>query len=454
MSADIENLKQELVDAINALDDTVTKEELLSLVLSVKEATLDRIVSVATVDDLPVLQTEVDIYDFPSGSIFFVESLNVLVMSCKEKWIGLDGRLLRNDGLPVTVYTWGGNFLASLGDGTTTNKSSPVTVIGGITNWSQISISYHSFGVTEDGIAYGWGSNGDGRIGDGTSTTRSSPVTIVGGITNWKQIEAGFNHSIGLTKTGLIYTWGPNAENGQLGNGTTISNLSPTTIVGGITNWTQISSKTHTLALTSDGTLYAWGYGQSGRLGDGTTITKSSPVTVIGGITDWKQISVGTFHSLALRNDGSLYAWGSNSGTHGDGTTIAKSSPTSISGISNWKKISAGDSHNLGLTEDGILYAWGSNTNGRLGDGTATVRSSPVTVVGGITNWKEIIAARSHSFGLTEDGILYAWGSNSNGRLGDDTIIQKSSPVTVVGGITNWTALPTQITSGNGGALK
>jgi alpha-tubulin suppressor-like RCC1 family protein len=61
--------------------------------------------------------------------------------------------------------------------------------------------------------------------------------------------------------------------------------------------------------------------------------------------------------------------------------------------------------------------------------------------VGGITNWSAISAGGVHSLGLTDTGVLYAWGFGSDGRLGDGTVINKSSPVTVVGGITNWSAV-------------
>ena len=98
----------------------------------------------------------------------------------------------------------------------------------------------------------------------------------------------------------------------------------------------------------------------------------------------------------------------------------------------------------MGITEDKILYSWGSNFNGTLGDNTTVSKSSPVTVVGGITNWKQVSAADRHTLALTEDGKIYSWGSNSSGSLGNDTASSNlSSPVTIVGGIANWSSLST-----------
>jgi alpha-tubulin suppressor-like RCC1 family protein len=338
-------------------------------------------------------------------------------------------------------YGFGYNNNGQLGDNTTTNRSSPVTVVGGITNWSQVSGGLqHSLGLTSTGIAYAWGLNSNGRLGDGTTINRSSPVTVVGAITNWSQLSAGDYHSLGLTSTGIAYAWGQNVR-GQLADGTTISRSSPVTVVGAITNWSQLSGgQDHSLGVTTTGIAYAWGAASSGRLGDGTTISKSSPVTVVGGITNWSQVSGGGSHSLGLTSTGIAYAWGSNgSGRLGDGTTTDRSSPvTVVGGITNWSQVSGGREHSLGVTSSGIAYGWGNNEFGRLGDGTTINRSSPVTVVGGITNWSQVSGGLAHSLGLTSTGIAYAWGYANNGRLGDGDTISRSSPVTVVGGITNW----------------
>jgi alpha-tubulin suppressor-like RCC1 family protein len=366
-----------------------------------------------------------------------------------------DGTMWRKDftsdvTVPTTVaYAWGGNSYGQLGTGGTTSTSSPVTVVGGIITWSQLSAGpSHSLGSTSAGIAYAWGSNFYGKLGNGGTTSVSSPVTVVGGITTWSQLSAGTNHSLGVTSTGIAYAWG-RSNYGQLGQGGTTDRSSPVTVVGGITTWSQLSAGNyHCLGRTSAGIAYAWGKANYGQLGNGGTTNRSSPVTVVGGITTWSQLSAGNYHSLGLTSAGIAYAWGYNiTGQLGDNSLDARSSPvTVVGGITTWSQLSSGKSdsvraHTLGLTSASILYAWGYNNVGQLGDGTITTTSSPVTVVGGITIWNSIAAGRSTSLARTSTGIAYAWGNNNVGQLGTGGTGDRSSPVTVAGGITNWSQL-------------
>jgi alpha-tubulin suppressor-like RCC1 family protein len=363
-----------------------------------------------------------------------------------------DGVVWLNDFKSVleisAAAAWGNNSGSKLGTvGLAGERSSPTMVSGGITNWSVVSAGWdHSLGLTLSGIIYTWGAGSSGQLGNGLgSGSVGEPVTVVGGITNWSAGSAGRFHSLGLRANGVIYAWGRGA-NGQLGDGTAINRSSPVIVVGGITNWSTISAGRYfSLGLTNTGVLYAWGAGASGRLGDGTAISRSSPVTVVGGITNWSAISAVGGHSLGLTSSGVLYAWGENLfGTLGDGTTINKSSPvTVVGGITNWSAVSAGGYHSLALTDTGVLYAWGLNNNGQLGTNEPTFlnKSSPVTVVVGITNWSAISAGDLHSLGLTNTGVIYAWGAGSNGRLGNNSTISRSSPVTVVGGITSWSQI-------------
>jgi alpha-tubulin suppressor-like RCC1 family protein len=439
----LETLRSEVEARIAALTSTDAAEDMLVLTASLDSLTEDRMNTLELVDDLPEAPT------VPEGTIFYVNEINTLVFSLYDRWLGIDGRVLRLD--PITAFAWGYGYRGRLGDNTVIDRSSPVTVVGGITNWKQVSAgSYHSLGITDVGIAYSWGPNNSGVLGDGTIAPRSSPVTVVGGITNWSQVSTGNLHSLGVTNAGIIYSWGRNF-NGQLGDGTAISRSSPVTVIGGIANWSQVSAGgSHSLGLTDTGIAYAWG-NNFGALGDGTNIQRSSPVTVVGGITNWSQVIAGNATSLGIVN-GIAYAWGSNYGGRlGDETTIVRSSPvTVVGGITNWSQVSAGGYHSLGITRDGIAYAWGFNGfAGRLGDNTVIDRSSPVTVVGGITNWKQVSASAFHSLGLTDTGIAYGWGDNFDGTLGDDTTVSRSSPVMVVGGITTWT----QVSAGRSHSL-
>jgi alpha-tubulin suppressor-like RCC1 family protein len=300
-------------------------------------------------------------------------------------------------------------------------------------------LSAHSLGVRANGTLWAWGNNANGNLGDNTVTGRSSPVSVIGGFTDWVQTSAGSGHSLGVRANGSMWAWGYN-NSGRLGDNTTINKSSPVSVLGGFTDWVQASAGSgHNLGLRANGSLWAWGRGLEGQLGDNSTVNKSSPVSVIGGFTDWVQASGGNQHSLGVRANGSLWAWGAGaSGQLGDNTNTNKSSPVSVvGGFTDWVQASAGSIHSLGVRANGSLWSWGSAGSGRLGDNTLDTKSSPVSVVGGFTDWIQASAGQS-SLGVRANGSLWAWGGNTDGRLGDDTLVDKSSPVSVVGGFTDW----------------
>ncbi len=297
----------------------------------------------------------------------------------------------------------------ALGDGTIINKSSPVQ-IGALTNWKQVDGGLgFSVAIKTDGTIWSWGSNRAGQLGSGTVTRRSSPVQI-GSLTNWKQVSAGSYHTAAVKINGTIWTWGQN-DRGQLGDGTVVNKSSPVQI-GTLTNWYQVScGDYHTAAVKTDGTLWVWGYNNDGQLGLGNTTHRSSPVQV-GSLTNWKQVecnfsnqTVASSHTLALKTDGTLWAWGDNGQGHlGDGTIVSKSSPIQVGLLTNWKQISAGDDLSVALKTDGTLWSWGSSGEGQGGRGDTTRRSSPVQI-GSLTNWKQVSCGHSHVLSIL-DGYI------------------------------------------------
>jgi alpha-tubulin suppressor-like RCC1 family protein len=441
----ITGLKQDIQTQINSLAGSESVEDVLLLTTAMENITDERYITVETYSELPNLTTT----SVLPGTVVFVKQFNVMMIATDTEWKGMDGRTKLP---PVIAYAWGTNTNGRLGDNTTSNRSSPVTVVGGITDWSKIaSGDGHTVALTNLGILYSWGRNssfGAGALGDNTSIDRSSPVTVVGGIINWIDIDAGDGHCLGLRANGVLYAWGTNGS-GQLGDNTTVGKSSPVTVVGGITTWSQIKAgQYHNLGLTTTGTAYAWGEGFYGRTGLNTQLDRSSPNVIVGGITTWNNLATKGSTSLGTTVAGILYGWGRNStGSIGDNTTSNRSSPvTVVGGITTWSKLAAGFT-SLGLTTAGILYAWGQNSSGEIGDNTTSGRSSPVTVVGGITTWSQITSGGSVRFGLVNTGIIYGWGSGSGGRLGDGSTSNKSSPVTIAGGITTWT----QVSSGQNG---
>ena len=351
--------------------------------------------------------------------------------------------------LVSSIYSWGAGVNGRLGDNSTVNKSSPVSVVGGFTDWCQISSGFaHSVAVRTNGIAWAWGCNNCGQLGDNSTVSKSSPVSVVGGFTDWCQIAGGYKQSLAIRQNGTAWGWGCNST-GQLGDNTTVSRSSPVSVVGGFTDWCQISSVQHTLGVRTNGTLWAWGPDGNGALGINAAGNFSSPVSVVGGFTDWCQASAGgeaasnTGFSFAVRQNGTLWAWGAtNSGNLGNNCNINISSPVSVvGGFTDWCQVSASiysPSFGVAVRQNGTAWAWGCNNKGQLGTDNTTNRSSPVSVVGGFTDWCQIAAGWQHSLAVRTNGTAWGWGYAGLGALGNNCTTSRSSPVSVVGGFCDW----------------
>ena len=270
---------------------------------------------------------------------------------------------------------------------------------------------------------------------------RSSPVSVVGGFTDWVDVVSGRYHTHGLRENGTIWGWGRNND-GEIGDGTQVNKSSPVLVAGGFVDWVQVTAGPFVAGgRREDGTLWTWGRNADGQLGDGTVERRSSPVSIVGGFTDWVHISCG-YIGGGIRSNGEIWMWGGGfSMGLGDGDTIRKSSPVSIlGGFTDWTDLVNGYNSTLAIRQNGSAWGWGENWAGQLGDGTVERRSSPVSIVGGFSDWIAIDIATSsgHPFsaGIRGGEGLYAWGSNMNWIFGVDqaTIDYRSSPASVVNG--------------------
>jgi alpha-tubulin suppressor-like RCC1 family protein len=383
----------------------------------------------------------------PDGMVYFVQSLGIIVISSNNTWLTLDGTVVRTDtDYNNAIWAWGCNNCGQFGDNTTVSKSSPVSVVGGFTDWQQVSVGCeHSLGLRTNGTIWAWGIGDAGRLGDNTIVNKSSPVSVVGGFTDWCQVAAGMRQSFGLRTNGTIWSWGYNQQAGSLGDGTTVNKSSPVSVVGGFTNWCQIAASGTSnsacqwaLAVRQNGTAWAWGWNSCGQLGDNTTLCKSSPISVLGGFTDWCRVSAGAQHSMGLRQTGQLYAWGNNNtGQLGNNNTTTQLTPVAVvGGFTDWCQFNPGGVNSFAIRTSGTLWAWGQA--GALGDNTAVNKSSPVSVVGGFTDWCQVSGGFGFALAVRQGGSAWAWGDNNCGQLGINTTVAKSSPVSVAGGINNW----------------
>jgi len=435
-----------LVDAVNTkVSGTLTPLEELQLASVVKDFDQGFTKCVANCAALPAAANN-------KGRWIFLQDV------CSYRWS--DGTAWSSDFTSIQqniAFSFGCNGNGQLGDGTTANKSSPVSVIGDVLYWCQVSAgATHSLGVSSDGTVWGWGIGSFGALGDNEIIDRIIPRKTAGNFTDWCQVSAGSCFSLGVRQNGTAWGWGFNTS-GQLGNISTTSRTSPSLVSGRFTDWCQLSAgTTHSLGVRQNGTAWGWGAGTAGRIGDGSVAVRSSPVLVAGGFTDWCQVSAGNQHSLGVRTNGTAWAWGTPLvGALGDGTTVGTSSPVSvIGGFTDWCQVSAGFAHSLGVRQNGTAWAWGGGDSGRLGDGTTTEKSSPVSVVGGFTNWCQVIGGQTHSLGVRTNGTAWAWGQGFVGRLGDGTTVNKSSPVSIVGGFTDWRCVSTHVSGSHSLAIR
>lgn len=435
---------------------------------------------------------------------------------------------LREDG---KVFAWGDDGSGQLGTARAMFRSTPVRVVWpnayGIA--SVAAGAYHSLARTRDGQLLSWGNNGEGQLGDGTLLSHGVPLRV-GGLPAVAAMAAGEQHTLAVAADGTVWAWGSN-ENGRLGVGNTELDKSLTPIaVGGLSAVKEVrAARSHSMALTRTGEVLSWGSNTSGQLGDSTGRTRYAPVAV-----DFPQpapvivaIDAAADHSYALDNQGRLWTWGDNTyyqlgesmyslrsfplyltvleaqgrvaqfsaGSVGGAAVLEDGSlwvwgfygrygePTRITSLpgpaaqvhlgeghvvvtlrdghvittgdnqlgqlgngstsapdewvfvtpqgleSGATSVAAGYYHTIALTSQGGFWGWGDNSRGQLGDGVETTRSVPREVAG-LSQVVQITAGQRHSLALRSDGTVWAWGDNDEGALGSGSEARVSTTPT------------------------
>ena len=310
--------------------------------------------------------------------------------------MGQDQAVIKSDG---TLWAWGQNNNGQLGQNDTVDYSSPVQIPGDWTLYNNARTSFSGGSsmkvIKSDGTLWSWGFGGQGTNGDGTTTQRSSPIQIPG--TTWSAVFNNYANSMAIKTDGTLWTWGNN-EWGNLGHNNTTDYSSPRQ-VGSDTTWAICGRGFYSssAAIKTDGTLWTWGENETGMLGLQNQTDYSSPKQVPG--TTWANIIIDTARNttMASKTDGTLWTWGSNGrGVLGLNDGSQYSSPKQVHGdattwnkdeflMSNWSV--------QALKTDGTLWAWGDNGDGQLGQGSTTSPaqyvSSPIQIGSG-TDWNQI----------------------------------------------------------------
>ena len=357
------------------------------------------------------------------------------------------------------LWVWGANgpaygstdagALGLGGDFWYESKSSPVQNMQGSTAWRQVSSG--TFNIAEiryDGTLWLSGRSFNGQLGNSQGYSNGfyqfiDLVQTISGGTDWKQVSVGGWTNGAIKTDGTLWLWGEGAG-GQLGDNTVVKKSSPIQTITRGSNWKYLSLGGYeAAAIKNDGTLWLWGLNASGQIGDNTTVSKSSPIQIITGGT-WSTINLGEYNNAVagIKTDGTLWLWGRNHfGQLGDNTTVNKSSPIQIMTGGTWRSVDGFNCNMAGIKTDGTLWTWGDNAYGQLGDNTTVSKSSPVQTVTGGTNWKQVSCGKKHTAAIKTDGTLWIWGRNNKGQLGDNTTVNKSSPIQTMMRVNTWRQL-------------
>lgn len=298
----------------------------------------------------------------------------------------------------------------------------------------------HTAYVDEHGTLWTWGSNQEGQLGAETQETgvdREGNQVAVSGtslavLEDVRSVAAGGDFTVALKTDGTLWAWGGN-DYGQLGNGTVVSAAQPVQVLDQVTAVS--AGDYHVAAIRADGTLWTWGDNLYGQLGDGTRDSVSAPHQVLA---DVRFAVMGDYHAAAISTDGTLYTWGSNldgqlgNGGLGDTTdegtgAMLQLTPTAVSLPAAVSDVTVGAGHTAAILSDGTLWTWGRNDAMQLG---LTEAGAQVWEPGQVV---ELVPAQAVSAGtdqtvcLLTDGEVQAWGSPAMGQLGSGTPQEKAA---------------------------
>jgi alpha-tubulin suppressor-like RCC1 family protein len=287
-----------------------------------------------------------------------------------------------------------------------------------------------------------FGRNDLGQLGNNLLGWPYAPkpyIREVAQLSDVVQVSGGNWATLALKSDGTVWAWGYN-RNGALGQGNDNTYPPAAIQVQGLSDVVEVSANggswgDHCMALKADGTVWVWGsdgFWQRG-LAVGNPVPYTRPV-VIPNLDCVVAIAAGATTCHVLKSDGTVWGWGwAYHGELGNGAVPVSQTrtPVKATGLTDVIAIASGAYHVLALKSDGTVQSWGRNIEGQLGDGTFTERHTPVPVVG-LNTVQRVRAGTFHSLAMRHDNSAWAWGDNG-GRLGDGTATRRTSPVQPIG---------------------
>lgn len=323
-----------------------------------------------------------------------------------------------------SLYGWGSSGWGALGNGATFGTVSSPTQTG-TANWKFVDGGLgFSVGMQSDGTLWSWGQNGsDYQLGDGTTTDKTTPVQISTGM-DWKTLSVGQSHTLILKNDHTLWGFG-DGNSGAFGTGSATSLSTPTQIGGGTADWEAVAGGNNfTLAIKTNGTLWGWGKNSYGQIGNGSTGADVYSPVQIGTDTDWKMVAAsGKNNSFAIKTDGTLWAWGYNS----FGGLIVNT-PTQVGTDNNWKIVATLDDSHYAIKTDGTLWAWGDNIAGQLGIGNNS-NTTTITQVGTDNDWESVAPEADAAIMMKTNHTI--WGAGQAIYNGISPVANTNAPVQI-----------------------
>jgi len=355
------------------------------------------------------------------------------------------------------VRCWGANERGQLGDGTTVARNRPADVVGLANAVSIGAEGDHACAILQPPDAapnlWCWGANREGVLGDGTLTDRATPVLSLGGMAV-TQVSVGFAHSCAIDGVGVVQCWGLNGAGGLAAPSSLVRSLTPVPIVGpppGVTPIvaTSVAAGAQSCATYSDGSGWCWGFNNLGGLGDNSTRgtfapwypSSRAPVPVWGlrdgaGIDAAGERGCARFLASSPAGEVLLKCWGEMSiGDVGAGEYRYTSKPFTLRDTKGVTKVAVGGGFACGVLVGGGLQCWGGGPLGltpsvALKAGLNFDWPRPVETSGPVV---DVAAGNYHACALLASGAVECWGANEHGQIGQTSPTRQPTPLPVVG---------------------